>query len=177
VALSVVGRKGSGKSEVLEALIRTLHARGLRVGVIKYLARDDFEIDQPGKDTYRYRFQGAEKVMLAGRKRLALFSNLKEETPLADLLAFFSDFDWVFLEGFFQDEIPKLEIHRKELGRGLLAEGMKNVLAVCSDDPDSLGDVARFGMRVFSSGDIQGLAAYIETELRDSGIWEKVERS
>jgi molybdopterin-guanine dinucleotide biosynthesis protein MobB len=130
---SIVGRKGSGKSQVLEVLISLLRQKGYRVGVIKQLARDDFEIDQPEKDTYRYRQQGAETVMLAGRKRLALFSNLEEEVPLERLLETFHEFDLVFLEGYFQDELPKIEVYKQELGSPLLGEGTRNVFAVCSD--------------------------------------------
>ena len=114
--LSVVGRKGSGKSEVLEQLISILKGRGYRIGVIKHLARDDVEIDEPGKDTFRYRARGAETVVLSGRKRLALFSNLDGEIPLEALLKFFPDFDLVFLEGYFLDEIPKIEVHKEDLG-------------------------------------------------------------
>lgn len=133
--LSVVGRKGCGKSEALENLISGFTQRGYRVGVIKRLARDDFEIDQPGKDTHRYRVQGAETVILAGRKRLAVFSNLREEMPLEEILTHFRDFDLVLLEGYFSEDIPKLEVHRKALGERLLTEKVENVVAILSDDP------------------------------------------
>jgi len=132
--LSVIGKKGSGKSEILERLIALLSRRGFRVGVIKHLAREDIEIDEPGKDTYRYRSQGAETVILSGRRRLALFSNLREEMPFGRLLTFFEEFDLVFLEGYFQDEFPKLEVHRKELGERLLTERAPNVLAIVSNE-------------------------------------------
>lgn len=118
--LSIVGRKGSGKSEVLERLIAMLTQRDLRVGVIKHLARDDFEIDEPGKDTYRYRRRGAETVILSGRKRLAIFSNLQEEMPLDRLLTFFKDFDVLFLEGYFLEEIPRIEVRDKQMELGPL---------------------------------------------------------
>ena len=112
--ISIIGRKGSGKSEILEQLISLLKQRGLRIGVIKHLAREDFEIDQPEKDTYRYRTQGASKVMLSGRKRLAIFANLEEETPLQNLLVQFQEYDLVFLEGYFSDDFPKIEIHKEQ---------------------------------------------------------------
>ncbi len=141
--LSVVGRKGSGKSEVLESLVRLLTERGNRVGVIKHLARDDFEIDEPGKDTYRYRMGGAETVVLAGRKRLAMFSNLEEELPLENLVELFHGFDLVLLEGYLQDELPKIEVYKQEPGRPLLGEETKNVVSVCSDTSfEALGRLA-----------------------------------
>ncbi len=115
VLFSVVGKKGAGKSEVLERLIAILTQRKLRVGVIKHLARDDFEVDEPGKDTYRYRMRGAETVILSGRKRLAIFSNLQEEIPLNRLLTFFGDFDLVFLEGYYLEGMPRIEVQHKEM--------------------------------------------------------------
>ena len=132
--LSIVGRKGSGKAEVLETLISLLSQRGLRVGVIKHLAKDDLEIDEPGKDTYRYRMQGAQTVMLAGRKGLAVFSNLEEEISIENLLVFFPNFDLIFLEGYFLDEAPKIEVYKKELGDLLLTERARNVFAICSEE-------------------------------------------
>lgn len=108
--ISIVGKKGSGKSEILEKLIYKLSRKGYRIGVIKHLARPDLEVDEPGKDTYRYRTGGAERVVLAGKSRLALFSNLKEELPLEELLNFFKGFDLVFLEGTLKETIPVIEI-------------------------------------------------------------------
>ena len=130
--LSVVGRKGAGKSEALEGLINLLKEQGLRIGVMKHLAREDFEMDQPGKDTYRYRKQGAETVMLLGRKRRAIFSDLAQESDWEENLKHFEGFDLVFLEGYFLKTIPMLEVYQPEAGGPLLAE-MENAFAVCSD--------------------------------------------
>ena len=157
--LSIVGRKGSGKSEVLETLISLLTQRRFRVGVIKHLARDDFEIDEPTKDTYHYRAQGAQTVVLAGRRRLALFSNLEAEVPLESILKFFSNFDLVFLEGYFHDEIPKIEVHKKALGDLLLTEKVENIFALCSDNPPNRP------LRHFSFNQMERLAFLIEEEL------------
>lgn len=132
VVLSVIGRKGSGKSQVLETLIAVLKSKGFRIGVIKHLAKDDAEIEQPGKDTSRYRAEGAETVLLAGKNQLAFFSNLSSEIPAERLLCLFQDYDLVFLDGYFDAPFPKLEISRQDLG-GLLSSRMDNVFAVCSD--------------------------------------------
>ena len=110
---SILGKKGAGKSELLENLIHCLTEKGFRVGVIKHLARPDLEIDEPGKDTYRYRMQGARTVILSGRKRLAIFKNVDEETPLEELLLHYEGFDFVFLEGYEVDVIQKIEIQDK----------------------------------------------------------------
>lgn len=126
--ISIVGRKGSGKSEVLASLIAELRKRNLRVGVIKHLAREDVEIDEPGKDTFEYRMKGAEKVMLAGKKRLAVFANLERETPLLELLQQFSDFHLVFLEGYFYEGVLKIELDRNQTKIFDLACWMENQL-------------------------------------------------
>lgn len=146
--LSVIGRKGSGKSQALEEIIAFLSQKGHRVGVIKRLAKDDMEIDQPGKDTFRYRIRGAETVMLLGRKRLAVFSDLSREIPLETLLLSFKDFDLVFLEDYILEHVPALEIYRKESGEPPFSLSLKQVFAVCSDDSLSHGP-AHFSLREF----------------------------
>lgn len=157
--LSIVGRKGAGKSEVLEALIVLLTSGGFRIGVLKHLARGDIEIDEPGKDTFRYRMSGAEKVVLAGKKRLAVFENLNEEIPFEGLLLLFRDFDLVFLEGYMQEEFLKIEVHKKELGDFLLTERVKNVVAICSDGE------GRNGIPFFAFDELHKLANLIENQL------------
>lgn len=154
----MIGRKGSGKSEILEVLIVLLKEKGHRVGVIKHLASDDIEIDQPEKDTFRYRQSGAETVMLAGRKRLAVFSNLPAEIPVEELLLRFEGCDLVFLEGFFSNSVPKIEVWRQSLGKPL-SGGMENIFALCSEDPIEIN------VPHFSSHELPSLADFIEKKL------------
>lgn len=153
--LSIVGKKGSRKSQVIEDLIVFLKERELRIGLIKHLAKDNVEIDQPEKDTSRYRKRGAETVVLSGRDQFAFFSNVPSERPLEELLMLFEDYDLVLLEGYFSDALPKIEIHRKDLG-GPLSDGMKNVVAVLSD-----GDAAEDG-RYFAMEQKGALFSWIE---------------
>ena len=145
--ISIIGRKGSGKSEVLENLIHRLSQKGFRIGVIKRMANSNLEIDEVGKDTYRYRAQGAETVILAGKKRLALFSNLTEEPSLEQLLASFPDFDLIFLEGYYFDEIPKIEVYKKESG-GLSEQTAKIfwTRSLRRESPDSFFRTSIFGI-------------------------------
>lgn len=158
--LAVMGRKGSGKSQVLEELITILTAQGYRVGVIKRLAKDDQEVDQPGKDTFRYRMQGAATVMLAGRKRLALFSDLHQEMPLETLLLSFQGFDLVFLEDYFLEALPVLEVHQKDSGGLPLCHSMRRpIFALCSDTAAS-GTFPQFFMH-----QLPHLASFIEEKL------------
>lgn len=162
--LSIVGRKGSGKAEVLAQLISILSQKGFRVGVIKHMARPELEVDEPGTDTYRYRMEGAETVMLASEKRLALFQNLNEEIPIDELLVYFEGFDLIFLEGYFLEEIPKIEIYRKEAGELLLTHRVQNVLAICSDE------CSRRDVPCFSPTDLSLLASFIEDKLLKTNV-------
>lgn len=158
VLLSIVGKKGSGKALFLENLISILKGSGFRLGVIKHLARDDIEIDEPGKDTFRYRMNGAETVMLAGSRRLALFSDLSEERPLQELLTYFSGYDVVFLEGYFSDALPKIEVYQPELGEPL-SRSLKNVFAIYSETQTDIAAPH------FNAEQLSRLAAFLEEEL------------
>jgi molybdopterin-guanine dinucleotide biosynthesis protein MobB len=130
--LAVVGKKGCGKSQVIERLILNLKERGFRIGLIKHLAKAGVEIDQPGKDTYRYRKCGAQTVVLSGQSQWAVFSDIVEETPLEKILLFFEGYDLVLLEGYFLESVMKIEVHRAEAGDPLTQE-MEHVLAIVSD--------------------------------------------
>ncbi len=160
IFLSVVGRKGSGKSQVIENLISFLKERGYRIGLIKHLAKAGMEIDQPGKDTYRYRQCGAQTVVLSGQTRLAVFSEIAEETPLEKLWLFFEGYDLVLLEGYFLESILKIEVHRGELGDPL-TQKMENVLAIVSDVVMASSAVH------FTYGQISILASLVEDRIKN----------
>ena len=155
ILVSIIGRKGAGTSEMIEWLIVFFNQMGRRIGVAKRLGRDDIEIDQPGKDTYRYRAGGAETVVLAGRKQMAVFSNRNAEAPLEDILRHFEGFDVVILEGYFNEGIPKIEVFRIGLGEPPLALRIPDVAAVCSDEPSGVD------LPHFSRGSLEDLAAFI----------------
>ena len=159
IVISVVGKKGSGKSEVLEALITFLTSRSFQVGVLKHIAREDVEIDSPGTDTFRYRMSGAQKVVMSGKKRLAVFANLSGELPFEEMMFLFRDFDLVFLEGYVQNDFPKIEVHKSALGDFLLTERVKNVIAICSDGN------GRVDVPCFSFGELHKLSDFIENNL------------
>ena len=116
--LGLAGWSGSGKTTLLTALLPLLTARGLRVSTVKH-AHHGFDLDQPGKDSWRHREAGAHEVMIASSRRWALLhENEGEEPSLAALLARLSPVDLVLVEGFKSYPHPKLEVHRPALGRG-----------------------------------------------------------
>mgnify|MGYP001821173615 CR=1 FL=1 len=127
--LGFVAASGTGKTTLLSLLIPLLRARGLRCAVIKH-SHHDFEVDRPGKDSHRLREAGAGQVVLASPHRTFLVEEGDgiSEPVLADQLGRLSPerMDLVLVEGFRQETLPKIEIHRPDLGARL----------ICLDDPD-----------------------------------------
>ncbi|MCE9632636.1 MAG: molybdopterin-guanine dinucleotide biosynthesis protein B [Methylophilales bacterium] len=131
---------GIGKTTLLASLIPELVAAGLRVSVIKH-AHHSFDIDHPGKDSYRLREAGAVQMLLGSRKRWALMTELSrtgnnhEEPSLAELLPHVDGnlVDLIVVEGFKSAPIPKIEIYRPSLGKPLLAASDSHIIAIASD--------------------------------------------
>lgn len=131
---------GSGKTTLLTKLIPELKTRGLRVSLIKH-AHHNFDIDHPGKDSYRLREAGAVQTLLASSKRWALLTELPDprEADIEELTAQLDPqlADLVLVEGLRQAGIPKIEVHRPGLGYPLLANADPNVIAIATDEPVS----------------------------------------
>lgn len=138
---------GVGKTTLLTRLIPELTSRGVRISVVKH-AHHAFDIDHPGKDSYRLREAGAVQMLLGSSRRWALMTELSrvsssaQEPGLAELLAQLdmSLADLVLVEGFKQEAFPKIEIYRPSLGKPLLALNDPLIFAVASDAPI---DIAR----------------------------------
>ncbi len=132
----LAGWSGSGKTTLLTALIPVLIARGFRVATIKH-AHHDFDIDKPGKDSYRHREAGAAEVLVVSGKRWALMHELRDEAEptLEALVARLAPVDLVLIEGFKRHQHPKLEIHRPSVGKPLLAPDDPDIIAIASDAP------------------------------------------
>lgn len=130
----IAGYSGSGKTTLLEKLLPRFTALGLRVSVIKY-AHHNFDIDKPGKDSYRHREAGASEVLLASRQRWVLMNELRgaPEPSLDEYLKRFAPCDLIFVEGFKHEAIPKLEVHRPANGKPPLWPENPHVVAVASD--------------------------------------------
>ena len=130
----IAGYSGSGKTTLLEKLIPQLTARGLKVSVIKH-AHHGFDIDRPGKDSYRHREAGATEVLLSCGDRWALMHERREEPEptLNELLGHLSPCDLVLIEGFKQEPVPKLEVYRPENGKPPLFPERSDIVAVASN--------------------------------------------
>jgi len=130
----IAGYSGSGKTTLLEKLIPQFTARGLRVSVIKH-AHHGFDIDRPGKDSYRHREAGASEVLLSCNDRWALMHERRDrsDVTLDELLARLAPCDLVLVEGFKQEPIPKLEVYRPENGKPPLFPERADIVAVASN--------------------------------------------
>jgi molybdopterin-guanine dinucleotide biosynthesis adapter protein len=129
------GWSGSGKTTLLVRLIPELVGHGLRVSTVKH-AHHGFDVDQPGKDSFRHRAAGATEVMVSSARRFALMHERHgaDEATLEELLARMSPVDLVLVEGFKEQPHDKLEIWRAATGKPLLAESDPHVVAVATTD-------------------------------------------
>jgi len=157
----LAGYSGSGKTTLLEALIPRLTAAGLSVSLIKH-AHHRFDIDQPGKDSYRLREAGCSEVLLISEQRWVLMHELrgKPEPSLEEQIARFSECDLVLVEGFKDTPIPKLEVHRPSVGKPLIAgSGVETIVAVATDEPDVVSTLTR--LPVLDINDRDAIADFI----------------
>jgi len=132
--IGFAGFSGSGKTTLLEKVIPLLKAQGLRIAVIKH-AHHKFDIDKPGKDSFRHREAGAGEVMVVSGFRWALMHELLDEAEpsLEDLCKRLSPCDLVLVEGYKYSGMPKIEVHRSETKHPHLYQDDANVIALASD--------------------------------------------
>ena len=128
------GWSGSGKTTLIEKLLPLFVARGLRVSLIKH-AHHAFDVDVPGKDSYRHRQAGAAEVLVSSSRRWVLMHELRggREPSFDDQVKHLAPCDLLIVEGFKFAPIPKLEVWRAETGEGLLHPNDPHIVAVASD--------------------------------------------
>ena len=153
---SIAGYSGSGKTTLIENLIPRFVMDGLKVSLIKH-AHAGFDIDRPGKDSYRHREAGASEVLLVSEKRWVLMHELRGETePALDAqLAMLSPCDLVLIEGFKWAPVPKIEVYRASVGKPPLFRDNQDIVAVASDDRVDTG------LPVLNINDPDGIADFI----------------
>jgi molybdopterin-guanine dinucleotide biosynthesis adapter protein len=153
--VSVVGNSGAGKTTFLEKMIPEMINRGLKVGTIKHDVHGRFEMDKPGKDSWRHKHAGASTIVISSPNRIGIVLDVEYDHSLDELVSFFSGMDIILTEGYKQDHKPKLEIFRPEITKEPLCKNDENLLAFISDVP------IEFGVPVFSTGDIKGVADFL----------------
>jgi molybdopterin-guanine dinucleotide biosynthesis protein MobB len=129
-----VGKKNSGKTTLMEKVIAGLKARGYRVAAVKHDAHR-FEIDVPGKDSYRFYAAGADATVISSREKTAIVLRRRGELPLESILSrFVEGVDIVLAEGYKISRFPKIEVHRKATGAPLIHPPPEGLIAVATDE-------------------------------------------
>ncbi len=131
----IVGWKNSGKTTLIERIVREFTAQGFAVSTIKH-AHHTFDIDVPGKDSYKHREAGAREVLVASAARWALVHELRgaPEPSLVELVAHIAPCDLILVEGFKQHDHPKIEVLRAVNRDGRIADQDQTVCAIATDD-------------------------------------------
>ncbi|MDZ4135456.1 MAG: molybdopterin-guanine dinucleotide biosynthesis protein B [Paracoccaceae bacterium] len=161
----VTGTKNAGKTGLMERLVTEISARGFAVSTVKH-AHHATEIDHPGRDSFRHREAGAQEVIVASPVRWGVMHELRgaPEPSLDDLLARFSPVDLVLIEGYKTEAHPKIEAHRAETGRALLAPENPTVRAVAANTP-----IAGLSVPLFDLDDTNAIADFILAEVGLTG--------
>ncbi|MTI03014.1 molybdopterin-guanine dinucleotide biosynthesis protein B [Roseibium sp. RKSG952] len=156
----VTGWKDAGKTGLMERLVAEITGRGFSVSTVKH-AHHAFDVDQPGRDSYRHRTAGANEVLLASGKRVALMQELRgaPEPSLEELLGRLSPVDLILIEGYKRERHPKIEAFRKEPGNPLIAANDETIRAVASDTELTLD------RPVFDLNDTQAIADFVLQEV------------
>jgi len=132
--IGLCGYSGAGKTTLVESLVGRLAMAGQRVSVVKH-AHHDFDIDLPGKDSWRHRQAGAFEVVIASKRRLAKIREFAVEVQptVHQLLAELVDCDWALVEGFKHADLPKIEVWRASVGKPALYPDDPFVVALATD--------------------------------------------
>jgi molybdopterin-guanine dinucleotide biosynthesis protein B len=160
----VVGWKNSGKTTLVSRLIAELTRRGFKVAAVKH-AHHGFDVDQPGRDSFRFREAGAREVAVVSGRRVAIMHELRdeEEPPLEAVLERLSGSDLILVEGFKAHSHDKIEARRREAAQQTPMLGdMPGIVAIATDHGADTGEVP-----VYELDDIAGMADFI---LRHTGL-------
>ena len=155
--LGIAGWKNSGKTTLVSSLITELTNRNIRVSTLKH-AHHDFDIDQPGTDSYKHRKAGAQEVLIVSSRRWALIHEETEvsKPDLTTMLGKLEDTDLVLVEGFKSLSFSKLEIRREDSSGPDLAPNDQDIIAIVSDRP-----VPEQNIPAFDLDDIKGIAEFV----------------
>jgi len=163
--VSIVGRSNSGKTTLIEKLIKELVSRKYKVATVKSTFHE-VSLDDMGKDSWRHIQAGSRATVLNSKDGLALYKPIKGDITLEEIGQLFGeDYDIILAEGFKQDKAPKIEVHRRESGTPL--EDIENLVAIATNEP------LETETRQFSLEDIKGLVDTIEEnfiETRDDRL-------
>jgi len=160
----IAGWSNAGKTTLIERLLPLLAQRGWRVSIVKH-AHEKFDIDRPGKDTFRFREAGSHEVLISSPARWALMREHRgaSEPELPELLSHLSDCDLVLVEGYKREAMPKLEVHRAANGKPLLWPDDPHIVALASDVTIATG------LPQFRLDDVEAIADFIAEFVAEDG--------
>jgi len=152
--ISIVGKSKSGKTTLIEKLIRELKSRGYRMATIKHSPQET-DFDEPGKDSWRHIQSGSEATAVSSPEEVVVVKPVAHEATIDEIVSLLGeDYDIILAEGFKRGNAPKIEVHRK--GAGPTLEGLKKLIAIVTDEP------LETRARQFSTEDIGALADLLE---------------
>jgi len=155
--VSIVGKSDSGKTTLLEKLVRELTSRGYRVATIKHDAHS-FEIDHPGKDSWRHKQSGAVMTIISSPTKVAVVSDTAYDHSLAEIREkFVQGVDLIISEGYKRESHPKIEVFRSDVHHELLCKADENLVAIAGDPP-----LPPEGIPVFDLNDPRPLCDFVE---------------
>ncbi|MCX8882443.1 bifunctional molybdopterin-guanine dinucleotide biosynthesis adaptor protein MobB/molybdopterin molybdotransferase MoeA [Vibrio parahaemolyticus] len=163
--LGFAAYSGTGKTTLLEALLPKLTEAGLRIGMLKH-AHHNFDVDKPGKDSYRLRKAGASQMLIASRNRFALMTETPEaEAEFEYLLTRFDEdnLDVVLVEGCKNIAFPKIELHREEVGKPWLYSHDENIIAIASDTAELDSELPQMNIN-----DLDAIAQFVLQYVQDA---------
>ncbi|EOK5972767.1 bifunctional molybdopterin-guanine dinucleotide biosynthesis adaptor protein MobB/molybdopterin molybdotransferase MoeA [Vibrio parahaemolyticus] len=163
--LGFAAYSGTGKTTLLEALLPKLTEAGLRIGMLKH-AHHNFDVDKPGKDSYRLRKAGASQMLIASRNRFALMTETPEaEAEFDYLLTRFDEdkLDVVLVEGCKNIAFPKIELHREEVGKPWLYPHDDNIIAIASDSAELDSELPQMNIN-----DLDAIAQFVLQYVQDT---------
>ena len=160
LVISIVSTKSNvGKTTLIEGLIKILKRRNYSVGVLKHDAHK-FDLDKKGKDSYRFTQAGADNVIISSSEKLAMIQTVKQELEIEDIIKYFTNLDIVLIEGFKNNNYPKIEVHRRSVDNKLLCEdsnfNISTFIAVASDEELNIN------IQLLDLNDINSIANFIE---------------
>ena len=153
--LSIIGKSNSGKTTLLEKLIPELKRRGYRVATIKHHTHPGFEIDQPGKDTWRHAQAGSDHVIIAAPDKIASIRRLEHELTLDEIAAQVTDVDLILSEGYKRAGKPAIEVVRLANGLELVSQPPQLIAIAADTRLDT-------SLPLFDLEDVAGIADFIE---------------
>ena len=156
----VTGYKNAGKTGLMERLVTEITGRGFSVSTLKH-AHHAFDVDHPGKDSFRHREAGAHQVVLSSGKRWAMMTELREtsEPSLNELISKMTPVDLILIEGWKRDDHAKIEAHRAETGNPLIAPNDPTIRAIATDTALTID------RPVFDLNDTKAIADFILAEV------------